>query len=59
MHKSDSKKMYVTKYLFQINAVLFNFLSINESWQKTQYGFHKNIKHHNYLNNDNIKKKVP
>ncbi len=27
MHKSDSKKMYVTKDLFQINAVLFNFLS--------------------------------
>ncbi len=45
MHKNDSKNFYVTKYLFQINAVLLNFLSINESWQKTQYGFHKNIKH--------------
>ncbi len=27
-----------------INAVLFNFLLIKESWKKMYQGFHKNIK---------------
>ncbi len=36
--KSDSKNIYnVTKNLFQINAVLLNFLFIKESWKKSVF----------------------
>ncbi len=38
----------ITKYfLFQINAILLNFLFIKESWNKMHHGHHKYIRKHN------------
>ncbi len=35
------------KFNFQVNAVIFNFLFITESWiNKSSIFFHKNIKQH-------------
>ncbi len=41
--ESDSKNIYnVTKNLFQINAVLLNFLFIKESWKKSVFNIDNN-----------------
>ncbi len=48
--------LYWSKDLFQINAVLLNFLFIFESWKIQCYSFHKNIEQHNCFNIDNNQK---
>ncbi len=56
--KSDSKYIYIyiiAKILFQKDAVLLNFLFLND--QKMYDSFHKDIKQHICFNCDNNNKK--
>ncbi len=49
-----TKEIYTaTKYLFEINAVIDNFLFFKESWNKS--GFHKILRSKTIFNCDNNK----
>ncbi len=45
----DIYNVTIAIFLFQINAILLNYLFTNP--EKMWHGFHKNIKQHNYVFN--------